>query len=321
MIKTRWDTGADRSHSHGLAGARPGRPDPVAVAADGTRYGRLTGAPTARYWDAVAAEWQEEAPQRAWRAHCDVLSCELLRCGLPQRRVTRALKTDLFDEAVSRGVVSPLADAVDSLHGVDISRRIATMARARYPDLGAVTADVRALPYADDAFDLVISLSTLDHFLTSHEVLVALRELYRVLRPEGLLLITLDNPVNPVVALRNALPADLLNRLGLVPYFVGATLGPRGLRRALENIGFEVRELSAFLHCPRLPAVVLSGLFARHASTAGGQRFERTMGRFERLARWPTRFITGYYVVAWASKPRVACSQPTRTHAAPAESV
>ncbi len=62
------------------------------------------------------------------------------------------------------------------------------------------------LPFPDGAFDRVFSNSTLDHFDSRDDIREALRELARVLHPEGELLLTLDNLANPVVRLRNALP-------------------------------------------------------------------------------------------------------------------
>ena len=56
----------------------------------------------------------------------------------------------------------------------------------------------------------------------------------------GTLLITLDNGRNPLVALRNLLPFSLLRRLGLVPYYVGPTLGPTQLIDYLRAAGFAV---------------------------------------------------------------------------------
>ena len=114
------------------------------------------------------------------------------------------------------------------------------MARARYLDLPAVKADVRCLPYADGAFDIVVSNSTLDYFTSGDQIVESLRELNRTLASGGQLLITMDNLANPAVWLRNALPFRWLNAMGLVPYYVGATGGPRRLRGYLQEAGFEV---------------------------------------------------------------------------------
>ena len=123
-----------------------------------------------------------------------------------------------------------------------------------------------------------------------------------MLRPGGQLLLTLDNPANPVVALRGVLPFRLLNRLGLVPYYVGATLGPRRLGRILSQVGLDVGEITAVMHCPRVLAVAMAGLLEKRASAKTQRCFLRLLIAFEHLASWPTRFLTGHFVAVRASK-------------------
>src|SRR5204863_8026948 len=83
----------------------------------------------------------------------------------------------------------------------DATRDLHSFPTRRSSDL-----DVRALPFADGSFDVVVSTSTLDHFQARADIDTALRELHRVLASDGLAVVTLDNPWNPLVALRNALP-------------------------------------------------------------------------------------------------------------------
>ncbi|MDI7277103.1 MAG: methyltransferase domain-containing protein [Anaerolineae bacterium] len=253
------------------------------------------------YWNQVHARWQGR-PQALWRAHSDAVNAGLFGRWLaaPDGRV---LKTDLFDEACSAGLYPLLACRSAAVVGIDVAAAVARAARGRWPALGAACADVHRLPFADGAFDVVISNSTLDHFDSLRQIESSLRELWRVLRPGGELLITLDNRANPAIALRNALPFGLLSRLGLVPYRVGATCGPCGLRALLAQAGFEVREITAVLHCPRVLAVPVAGLVARHGSPPAQQRLLRLLAAFEALERWPGRYLTGHYVAARASKP------------------
>ena len=89
---------------------------------------------------------------------------------------------------------------------VDLAPTTVQAALNRYHGLRALAADVRRLPFADGDFDTVVSNSTLDHFKTSAELADSIKELSRVLRPGGELYLTLDNPSNPLIALRNALP-------------------------------------------------------------------------------------------------------------------
>ena len=253
-----------------------------------------------RYWDAVAEGWQAQRPQALWRLHSDAVNAALLARWLPTARLGSTLKTDLFDEALGDGLYPVLVDKTRCVVGIDLSVVTVRLARARYPDLRAVATHVRHLPFTDGAFDLVVSNSTLDHFKSPDHLVAALRELRRVLRVDGELLLTLDNPANPVVAARNALPFALVHRLGLVPYYVGATLGPRELRRALVRLGFDVAEVGAALHCPRVLAVAVAGLVDRYGGPRARQRLLRLLWGFERLSRSPTRFLSGHFVTVRA---------------------
>ncbi|MGH7197781.1 MAG: class I SAM-dependent methyltransferase [Candidatus Omnitrophota bacterium] len=255
------------------------------------------------YWDGVAAAWVKEGRQRLWRAYSDRLHGEFFGRWMP-RAAERALKTDLFDEATSAGLVPLLACRAREVAGVDVSAAVVEAAKARYPALDAVVGDVRKLPFGDASFDLVISNSTLDHFHGAEDILTSLRELSRVLRPGGQMIVTMDNRANPAVALRNALPFGFLNRLGVLPYYVGATFGPGGLRRALEKTGFEVADMNAVMHCPRALAVAAAHFLEKSASKGARERFLKGLMAFERLSRWPTRFLTGYFIAAKAVKPR-----------------
>ena len=212
------------------------------------------------------------------------------------------LKTDLFDEAVSEGLYSLLASRARQVYGMDLSAGILRIAWSRHAGLKSFVADVGSLPFNDSTFDVVVSNSTLDHFETHEEIVTSLRELYRVLRPAGRLLLTLDNLANPVITLRQRLPFDPLNRLGILPYYVGSTFRPHHLRRVLERLGFCVSEMGAVLHCPRLPAVALCGFLARYATWGAQRRFLRLLMAFEGLSRWPTRFLTGHFIVVNALK-------------------
>lgn len=266
---------------------------------------------SAAHWDAVAERWKQAPPQLLWRAYSDRFYRTLLQRWFPPGRAERTLKTDLFDEAYGQGLAPFLADRSQHVTGIDLSPVVLRAAQARHPRLEGVRADIRRLPFPDDWFDVVVSTSTLDHFSTLEDVRRSLHELFRVLQPGGHLLLTLDNAANPIIALRNALPFRLLNRLGLVPYYVGATCGPRRLRKMVRAAGFHVREVDAVLHCPRALAVKASRLLERHARPQTQRRFLRLLERFEALARWPTRFRTGHYVAVRAVKAAQATKPPS----------
>ena len=198
----------------------------------------------------MADVWLDGTPSMLWRRHSDAVNLRLL-AGWLGGDLGAVLKTDLFDEAISQGLGKALAASARSVTGIDINARIVEAAHRRYPEITALEADVRALPFREGSFDTVISNSTLDHFDEPAEIEASLRELSRVLAPGGRLLVTLDNPRNPVVAVGKALRGRDLNRswtraggrtarVGLVPYYVGATLDTPALVEALERSGLVV---------------------------------------------------------------------------------
>lgn len=257
----------------------------------------------ARYWDSVAQAWQEEHPQALWRVHSDAIYSALFARWLPDKPVKRLLKTDLFDETCGQGLHPLLASRAQAVIGTDVATLTVGEARSRHSDLIGIEADVRCLPFADSTFDVIVSNSTLDHFESLDQVIVSLAELYRVLVSGGQLLLSLDNLANPAIAVRNAMPPRLMERLRtVVPYYVGATCGPGRLQRLVREVGFEVLEVTALMHHPSVLAVAMTRLLQRHASPATRAGFLRLLMSLEHLSRLPTRFVTGHYVAVRAVK-------------------
>lgn len=240
---------------------------------------------------------------RLWREHSDAVNGTVVGRWLQGTTCDRLLKTDLFDEAMDVGLYPLLRRHARDVVAIDVAPSVLAASTARYPGLVAVAADVRRLPFADASFDVVVSNSTLDHFDTRAEIRDALEGLRRVLRPEGRLVLTLDNLRHPAVALRNALPYTWLRRCGLVAYPVGATMGPALLVRTLVETGFEVLDTVALLHCPRAIAVRRARMLERAEAPEARDRFLRRMARWEALGALPTRFLTGHYVGVLARRP------------------
>jgi SAM-dependent methyltransferase len=213
------------------------------------------------------------------------------------------LKTDLYDESVSPGLYPTLRAHAERVAGIDVSPRVAITARRRHPGIEVSVADVRALPFPADSFDAIVSNSTLDHFDDGSQVVRALAELARVLQPGGHLVITLDNPLNPLLALRNHLPRAVARRLRQgFPYEPGWTCGPRRLRGLLAERGLLVRAETAILHAPRAPLALLG-----RRSPAGQRQLLRLALMAEAVGGLPTRYLTGHFIAAHAvlsSRPR-----------------
>ena len=201
------------------------------------------------------------------------------------------LKTDLYEEIQDNRELIPRLPSATWI-GMDLSPEVAGFTN----DAGfmRVVGDVRRLAFRDGAFDGVLSTSTLDHFDRESDLRKALGEIRRVIAPGGRLVLTLDNPDNPLIRLRNMLPAGLAAGTGLVPYPVGVTLDKAGGTEALRGAGFVVEHVEYLLHVPHVVGTRLArfGWYRRHS-----------MGRFERLANTPLARLTGHYVAFICSVP------------------
>jgi SAM-dependent methyltransferase len=80
---------------------------------------------------------------------------------------------------------------------LDSSRGMLKRLRSRPSPLPAVTADSTALPFADDTFGLTYCVAMLHHVADPNAVGLTLREMVRVTRPGGHLLIWDHNAANP----------------------------------------------------------------------------------------------------------------------------
>ena len=88
-------------------------------------------------------------------------------------------------------------------------------------------------------------------------------------------------------------------RVGIVQNeYASANIDTTELQRVDRK--FEVLEVTAVMHCPRLLAVRMAHVLERWASPKTQRRFLRLLMAFERLSSWPTRFLTGYLVAVRA---------------------
>ena len=239
-----------------------------------------------RYWDGLADQ-VDDLPD-GWRRHARTAHLDLVArwVGDPGGRW---LKTDLFEE---RSAVRALLPALSTARWVGADVAPATVAASGVRP--AVAADVRRLPFPDASFDGVLSTSTLDHFDHRRSIERSLVELRRVLAPGGHLVLTLDNPDNPLVRLRNALPHAVARRTGLVPFAVGETLDLDHGVDALVRAGFEVVDTTTVLHAPHVVGT-------RLARFAWWER--RALPAFDRLGATRASRFSGHFV-AFLARPR-----------------
>ncbi len=246
------------------------------------------------YWEEHLADDLQLESQAEWLRYSREHYAELVRRYL--RGGGRVLKADAFEEIWGREVVDALFERFSQVVVADLALPALRQGARLHADRGLWWVE----PYADGSFDAVTSFSTLNHFQTVEEIGVSLRELARITRPGGQLLITLDNASNPLLAMRNVIPNRLLQRLGLAPYEYGKTLSAGGFRAVLAETGWVVREFTTVVH-------VLRALAVAAARYCGERRwltpalYRELLRPCELLEEAPTRLWTGYFLLALAA--------------------
>lgn len=131
---------------------------------------------------------------------------------IDERKVKNVLITDLFDEAYDcNGLFHRYQNMGKKTIGIDVSDIIIKRIKRRYSKADVKCCDVRKLPFKDNHFDLIVSPSTLDHFPKKY-LFDSLKEMKRVLKKNGKLIVTLNNKKNIWLTF------PLLNLLKINPY-------------------------------------------------------------------------------------------------------
>jgi SAM-dependent methyltransferase len=154
------------------------------------------------HWENRRWKWDELL------AHVDLLE---RRMRVPGRtRYWTAMKMvsgkDVLDIGCNAGIFAGLlAEQGHRVVGVELDPGLIEICRRRFPDNPQLEFRVisqERLDFEDDSFDCVVILEVLEHV---REVWNLLKEIRRVLRPGGVLVISVPNAANFRVTLRSAL--------------------------------------------------------------------------------------------------------------------
>ncbi len=95
--------------------------------------------------------------------------------------------------------------------GLDLSPKLIDLAQKKYPAEKFIVGNLLDTPFLENEFDLVLSLATLHHIPSEEQRISAFSEIYRVLKPSGMVLITVwyfwDKP-----KFKEEMTAKLLNQ-------------------------------------------------------------------------------------------------------------
>jgi SAM-dependent methyltransferase len=154
---------------------------------DFDRYGKTYHAVVT---DAVRVAGVDIGRLAAHKAH--------LLADLMRRRLGSLARLRVLDVGCGVGLVErELTSRVGSVHGIDTSQVALGEAARAAPAGHFVRFDGKRFPYPDAAFDLTLAISVFHHVPRPDRVPL-LREMARVTRAGGLVLVLEHNPFNPV---------------------------------------------------------------------------------------------------------------------------
>ncbi|MDI6846759.1 MAG: methyltransferase domain-containing protein [Candidatus Bathyarchaeia archaeon] len=120
--------------------------------------------------------------------------------------------------------------------GVDVSRSLVNSAKRVAPMVTFVVGDGMNLPFMGGVFDAVVSIATLHHL----DVKKGLKEVRRVLKNRGTVMLMEPNKLNPPSAIGRKLFPMETHTMGEEPFI------PAQLRSYLEMQGFKIRSVQYF---------------------------------------------------------------------------
>lgn len=143
-----------------------------------------------------------DSTRQAWQDIWQTASVEAELQTMQYRRAQQTLhaylpylnKQDVILEAGSglSAAVITLREMGYAVIGLDYAVNALLTSRHHTPDLPLVGGDVHELPFADNQFGAYLSFGVLEHF--EHGMQPALQEAYRVLKPGGVLVMTIPYP-------------------------------------------------------------------------------------------------------------------------------
>lgn len=258
------------------------------------------------YWNSISSELPEGENYDVLLAeHYGRAHLRLIQKWLGSKASGLILKTDLFAEGISpsRAFLWDILKNGNSVVGIDISidivSRTISNTRRILPGtlLHGIACDLRQLPFSSNSFDAIISDSSLDHFHNKSDITTSINELSRVIKPKGIIIITMDNKHNFTEPLFR-----LWIWLKLSPFFIGKTISLRKLKKSLCSAGLQVTDTAAIIHNPRFFTKLIIKLLRRTGGSKNDKIISALLALFDKLENTRTKYLTAQFIAVRAVK-------------------
>lgn len=251
--------------------------------------------PTAsELWDEIAVYGDYQ--NKALRDYMNSQYSSLIIRWIGSVRNKSILKTDMYEEALNGKSVLYIFRQYNKIRGVDISKLVINKV-AKNPALsfisGLKVGDIRDKIFRKAEFDIILSLSTLDH-IPKKDFTKALDNINCGLKREGTLILSLNNSSNIMFYIIHKI--DSLVRLKFPSYFysMGET------KKALSKTGFTVLNEDYTVFIPPLFRT-----FANMTEKSGSKMLNKVtawlISKLE-IKNCLFRKVFGYYLVVHAKK-------------------
>ncbi|MCX7972945.1 MAG: class I SAM-dependent methyltransferase [Candidatus Aminicenantes bacterium] len=158
------------------------------------------------------------------------------------------LKTDLWNEAKNTQILWWINARGAKAVGIDISNEVWREVKAKRPDsswpLWLMLADARQLPFLNDTFDGIYSMGTVEHFPETEK---ALKEIYRVLKPQARAVIGVPNKHDLFL---RPLQVFLLKCFGLYAFGYEKSFTRQAFSQMVKKQGFRIIAERSLLFMP-----------------------------------------------------------------------
>jgi len=132
------------------------------------------------------------------------------------------------------------------VEGIDVSKGLIAIAKKNYPHLSFRIGNFLSLPYENETFDGIWAHQSLLHLETVEDVLTALKEFYRVLKPGGIILVLVKAKMGVE---KTAVAKDAFsNHDRFFQYFTKDEL-----RELLSKSGFKINQIEQYNEIDRNP--------------------------------------------------------------------